>query len=191
MPFQRGNKLGTHGNHARGFRCRNLKQLKNMRWVHRGDECQRVTKSQLEEYLADGWENGRPSPSEESRQKMSESGKARVGRVRALPGARRNTEYKVRYNRTIEDFEAKYIEQGEHCALCPSKGNAKRRLCWDHDHTCCPSFRACGKCVRGLLCIGCNNKLGRLETFLLEGLKIEATEGTWSARAINYLNSYK
>lgn len=162
-----------------------------MRWIRRGEEYHRVSKNELEKYLADGWERGRPSPSQDSRQKMSESQKNRVGRVRALPGARRNTEYKVRYNKTIEDFEAKYVEQGEHCALCPSKGNVKRRLCWDHDHDCCPSFKSCGKCIRGLLCIGCNNKLGRLEQFLKDGLKLVAEPDTWSARAINYINSYR
>jgi hypothetical protein len=36
----------------------------------------------------------------------------------------------------------------------------------DHDHSCCPALStSCGKCVRGLLCFGCNTLVGRVEEF--------------------------
>lgn len=45
---------------------------------------------------------------------------------------------------------------GGRCAIC----NRETDLVVDHDHKCCPTQRTCGKCVRGLLCAGCNTGLG-------------------------------
>lgn len=30
----------------------------------------------------------------------------------------------------------------------------------DHDHNCCKGVKTCGKCIRGILCGGCNKGLG-------------------------------
>lgn len=43
------------------------------------------------------------------------------------------------------------------CDICGEQGS---RLVFDHDHVCCPDGRACGKCIRGVLCNGCNSVLG-------------------------------
>lgn len=43
------------------------------------------------------------------------------------------------------------------CEICGSK---ELKLHVDHDHKCCPGVKSCGKCVRGLLCPGCNHGLG-------------------------------
>lgn len=32
----------------------------------------------------------------------------------------------------------------------------------DHDHSCCPGNKSCGKCIRGILCRACNSGIGML-----------------------------
>jgi hypothetical protein len=73
---------------------------------------------------------------------------------------------KHRYNVTPEWFDATLEAQGGKCAICPSEISGTRgfRMSVDHDHACCPGSRSCGKCVRGILCLNCNNSLGWMET---------------------------
>lgn len=66
---------------------------------------------------------------------------------------------------TLDQLAALYVAQRSTCAACDylEPPNAKRstRLHIDHDHGCCPGERACGQCVRGLLCQPCNQALGQ------------------------------
>lgn len=69
-----------------------------------------------------------------------------------------------RYGITVEQYEALRIFQSHKCASCGRpESDFKRALHVDHDHECCPyrkhrTLKACGLCVRGLLCTGCNIK---------------------------------
>lgn len=49
-------------------------------------------------------------------------------------------------------------EQGGVCAICKQPPR-RNKLHVDHDHSCCPGKRSCGRCIRGLLCASCNSKL--------------------------------
>ena len=58
-------------------------------------------------------------------------------------------------------FDAILARQGSRCAICgsPQTDEPGHRLAVDHDHSHCPGKTGCPECVRGLLCIHCNNIL--------------------------------
>ena len=60
------------------------------------------------------------------------------------------------------EYDRLYELQGGRCAACQGPPQGKG-LVIDHDHACCPGSKACGKCVRGLLCTSCNVALGHVE----------------------------
>lgn len=72
------------------------------------------------------------------------------------------------YNMTLEDYDRILQEQGGVCAICGLPPKDGEDLCVDHDHDCCSDINmSCGKCVRGLVCHGCNMRLGQIESKLL------------------------
>jgi hypothetical protein len=95
-----------------------------------------------------------------------------AGRLRALQTQRLtrlradDAEFYVKQNLwrmfrlTVDDYEMMLSAQGGVCAVCGTGPSATRRLNVDHDRTCCPQQKSCGRCVRGLLCTGCNNGTG-------------------------------
>lgn len=60
------------------------------------------------------------------------------------------------YSLTPGQYDAMLEAQGGHCLTC----EATEGLVVDHDHACCPDQKSCGKCVRAILCNGCNTALG-------------------------------
>ena len=81
-----------------------------------------------------------------------------------------------RYRMTVERFEQILADQGGVCAICGTDepgGTGTWHI--DHDHTCCPGRKSCGKCIRGLLCARCN-------FFILSVI-----EGPLLQRALSYI----
>lgn len=76
----------------------------------------------------------------------------------------------MRYGITQKQYDWLLEQQGDKCFLCGegetlihhSTGKL-RALSVDHDHRCCPDKKACGECVRGLLCYNCNRFMGRVD----------------------------
>jgi hypothetical protein len=62
------------------------------------------------------------------------------------------------------DFDVLWDAQKGLCAGCGEpmlpRGRTRDSACVDHDHTCCPGKKSCGKCVRGLIHWSCNMVLG-------------------------------
>lgn len=67
------------------------------------------------------------------------------------------TSYRLR----PEDIVGMLVTQNGECPLC--EVDIRENFVVDHDHSCCPGSRSCGKCVRGLLCNNCNSRLGWYE----------------------------
>ena len=69
-----------------------------------------------------------------------------------------------RYGISAAEYWRLHTAQQGRCAICGegSKDPNGRELAVDHDRSCCPSDKACGQCVRGLLCSTCNMGIGLL-----------------------------
>jgi hypothetical protein len=65
-----------------------------------------------------------------------------------------------RFKLTRTTYEAMVAQQGGGCAFCSKPHTDDEPLRVDHDHACCPGRGSCGRCVRWLLCHGCNTGLG-------------------------------
>lgn len=84
-----------------------------------------------------------------------------------------NRMLRSKFHITVDDYDRIYTEQEGQCGICGKRqpGSEYRvsgvghRLAVDHDRRCCPGEKSCGRCVRGLLCVGCNPQLGFFELF--------------------------
>ena len=66
-----------------------------------------------------------------------------------------------KYGMDDHSFHCMLEKQGGLCAICLSVlGDDTKDIHIDHDHSCCPGVKSCGRCVRGLLCKDCNRGLG-------------------------------
>jgi hypothetical protein len=66
-----------------------------------------------------------------------------------------------RHGLGADGIDALRSRQDGKCAICrkPETNAPGGRLAVDHDHAHCPGKIGCPTCVRGLLCVNCNNLL--------------------------------
>lgn len=75
-----------------------------------------------------------------------------------------NSHIRSRYNITQDWYRTVFEKQDGKCPCGRVFGLEKNTFpCVDHNHICCPNNKSCGKCVRGLLCLRCNQVLGMLD----------------------------
>lgn len=88
----------------------------------------------------------------------------------------RKSRYKRKYGQSYDKIEALIALQGGKCLICNLEfPGGKFNV--DHDHSCCNGETTCGRCVRGILCSGCNGGIGLLRD-----------DVTILTKAIEYLN---
>lgn len=148
-------------------RCLVAKPLSEMKQDRRnGDgyssyckECHKAASAAWQKANPEKLNAGRRARYEQKKEQLNEARRAsydyersRFGRIWAL------------YRATREWYEETLAKQGGVCAIC-KKGQSefKRAFSVDHDHACCPTTPACGKCNRGILCQHCNTALHSLE----------------------------
>jgi hypothetical protein len=93
------------------------------------------------------------------------------------PDKKAATSRKYYYGITLEEFNVKMTSQESKCAIC---GRFLIRPSLDHGHDCCPGKKSCGKCIRGILCQGCNTIIGLAD----DSIEI-------LSNAIQYLKEYQ
>ncbi len=82
----------------------------------------------------------------------------------------------TRHNTTKMKIDKIIQYQNGLCPICNNK--LEQDINIDHDHSCCPGSYSCGKCIRGVLCSGCNRGIGIFKDNI-ENLR----------RAIKYINA--
>lgn len=79
------------------------------------------------------------------------------------PAVNRRANLKAKFGLSVEDYNRMLVEQGGKCAICGTTDPGGRwgtNFAVDHDHSCCPGQKTCGKCIRQLICSPCNVGLG-------------------------------
>lgn len=140
---QRSNKDGL------AYHCRECAKAKLTAW-------RSENRSRVLEYYREFHRNETPDQREKRYAKQREV-------YRANPLAHRDGYLQRTYGIGQAGYDEMLRAQGGRCLICASDdpGGDRRFFAVDHNHKCCPGKKSCGKCVRGLLCMNCNQGLGK------------------------------
>lgn len=89
-----------------------------------------------------------------------------------------------KYSLTVDQYQILVNRYGGRCWRCKKYETVKnpdgsvQRLSVDHDHACCPGDYSCGRCIRGVLCVGCNFVLGRIDGGQVDSYIVYLAAGT-------------
>lgn len=107
----------------------------------------------------------KPCACEVARQHYAENKEKRLATVAAwrqrnperVQRQAHNSKLKIQHGATLEEYEVQLALQDGKCAICRTDkpGRQRRFFCWDHDHK--------TGLFRGLLCLNCNDGLGRFQ----------------------------
>lgn len=166
---------GTLQGYNRRCRCDDCRRAKAEYRISRRDQEQAAVRAWFDEHR-EAYNAGRRAFY------ATPEGKAAMARYRAehaeeIKAAKRrhyekSKEYRftyalrTKYGLSREQYDALFLKQNGTCAICgtPPRGSGRdERLHVDHDHSCCPTERTCGRCIRGLLCRACNHALGAFQ----------------------------
>jgi hypothetical protein len=101
--------------------------------------------------------------SPEERERRAQGNRDYYRRNPRSPEKNAEMHFRHRYGLTLAQRTQMAIDQDNLCYLCAeSLPEDTRRIHTDHDRSCCPGNRSCGKCIRGLACEGCNTGIGLL-----------------------------
>jgi hypothetical protein len=96
----------------------------------------------------------------------------------------------------VKHYNKQMASQGGLCSICSTVMEKPQQ---DHAPYCCPPkinkrgrrrSRSCGKCLRGLLCMFCNSRLGYVEQILLDNPNLILRD-RWLRKAQSYLFKWK
>lgn len=76
----------------------------------------------------------------------------------------RESGLKYKYGLSAAAWESLFDSQGRCCAVCRTSDAGRKGWATDHDHGCCPGQATCGRCIRSIVCNGCNFIVGCIES---------------------------
>lgn len=116
------------------------------------------TKCQVEKSLDEFYLNANMRDGRQSWCKECNRAQKKIWRASEAGKAHKRQQILKSYGLTDDQFTEMLALQDFSCAICLEEFTTTPVV--DHDHTCCEGRASCGKCVRALLCSGCNKGLG-------------------------------
>lgn len=144
------NKQNPTGYLSSCKKCAEEYKRNNPRSKQYFSEYREKNRDRIREYHKDHYEENKESIREKQNQTYSPE-KTRARKLLSV------------YNITQDDYNAMLERQNHVCAICKGVNANGYSLYVDHDHSCCPGEKSCGKCVRGLLCMTCNFGIGNFK----------------------------